>query len=70
VSLAGAWFLYPLVLAAVGAGWGLIVEWAAGSRLPAPLLPALGLCVLAGALTLTSATVPDLGLTVTCAGRC
>jgi len=68
VSLAGAWVLYPLLLAAVGVGWGLIVEWAAGSRLPAPLLPALGLCALAGGLTLTSATVPDLGLTVTACG--
>ncbi len=68
MSLAGAWVLYPLLLAAVGTGWGLIVEWAAGSRLPAPLLPALGLCVLAGALTVTSATVPDLALTVTVCG--
>ena len=68
MSLAGAWVLYPLLLAAVGAGWGLLVEWAAGARLPAPLLPALGLCALAGALTLTSATVPDLALTVTVCG--
>jgi hypothetical protein len=68
VSLAGAWLVYPLLLVAVGAGWGLIVEWVAGARLPAPLLPALGLCALAGALTLTSATVPDLALTITVCG--
>jgi len=68
VALAAAWVVFPLLLAAVASGWGLLVEWAAGARLPAPLLPGVGLCALAAALTLTSATIPDLALAATACG--
>lgn len=68
MALAAAWVAFPLLLLAVASGWGLLVEWAAGARLPAPLLPGLGLCALAAALTLTSATVPELALSATVCG--
>ena len=68
MTLAAAWVLFPLLLLAVTTGWGLLVSWAAGSRLPGPLLPAVGLGALAVALTLTSRTVPGLALPVTVAG--
>src|SRR5438067_220277 len=56
-----AWILFPLVLAAVGAGWGLVVERAAGSPLNGVLLIPIGLAaalVLAGTLTAFSSTAP------------
>jgi hypothetical protein len=68
VALAAAWVAFPLLLLAIAGGWGLLVEWAAGARLPVPLLPGVGLCALAGALTLTSATVPELALSATVCG--
>jgi hypothetical protein len=43
VSLILAWVLFPLVLAAVGAGWGAVVEWATGSPVSGVLLIPLGL---------------------------
>ena len=70
MTLAAAWVLFPAALLAVAAGWGLLVEAAAGARLPASLVPATGLCALATALTITSATAPGvtLALVVTVAG--
>jgi hypothetical protein len=61
VSLILPWVLFPLVLAAIGAGWGALVERAAGTRVPDALLLPLGLAaalVLAGTLTAFSATAP------------
>lgn len=49
-----AWVVFPLVLAAVGAGWGVLVELAAGRRLHDALLIPVGLAavlVVAGTLT-------------------
>ena len=43
VSLILSWVLFPLVLAAVGAGWGAVVERAAGSQVSGVLLIPLGL---------------------------
>jgi len=43
VSLILAWVLFPLVLAAVGAGWGVIVARAAGSAISGALLVPLGM---------------------------
>jgi hypothetical protein len=61
VSLILAWVAFPLVLAAIGAGWGVVVERAAGERVADPLLLPLGLAaalVLAGTLTAFAATAP------------
>jgi hypothetical protein len=61
VSLILAWVLFPLVLAAVGVGWGVLVERAAGARVNDALLLPLGLAaalVLAGTLTAFAATAP------------
>ena len=59
MSLISSWVLFPLVLAAIGAGWGAIVERAAGKRVNNALLLPLGLAaalVLAGTLTAFAAT--------------
>ncbi len=58
MTLAAAWVLFPAALLAVTTGWGLLVQAAAGGRVPAALLPALGLCALALALTATSRLAP------------
>src|SRR2546423_5100366 len=54
-----AWVLFPLVLAAVGLGWGMLIERAAGARVNDALRLPLGLAgalVVAGTLTAFSAT--------------
>jgi hypothetical protein len=56
-----SWVLFPLVLAAIGLGWGAIVERASGSKVNDALLLPLGLAaalVVAGTLTAFSATAP------------
>ncbi len=61
MSLISSWVLLPLLLAAVGAGWGVIVERLAGTRIDGVLLVPLGLAaaiVVAGTLTAFSATAP------------
>jgi hypothetical protein len=61
VSLILAWVLFPLVLAAIGLGWGVIVERAGALRLNDALLLPSGLAaalVVAGTLTAFSATAP------------
>jgi hypothetical protein len=61
VSLILSWVLFPLVLAAVGAGWGAVVERGAGTRVDGALLLPLGLAaalVVAGTLTAFTATAP------------
>jgi hypothetical protein len=61
VSLILAWVLFPLVLAAIGLGWGVIVERASALRLNGALLLPSGLAaalVVAGTLTAFSATAP------------
>jgi hypothetical protein len=47
-------FVYPLLLAVLCTGTGLVVEWASGARLPAALIPVSGF---AAALILTQFTV-------------
>jgi hypothetical protein len=61
MSLILAWVVFPLVLAAIGLGWGVIVERAGGVRLNDALLLPSGLAaalVVAGTLTAFSATAP------------
>ena len=61
MSLVLAWLAFPLVLAAIGVGWGVLVERAAGTRLTGALLLPLGLAaalVLAGTLTAFTLTAP------------
>jgi hypothetical protein len=60
LSLIVSWVLFPLVLAAVGAGWGVLVERLAGIRTGVLVVP-LGLAatiVLASLLTAWSPTAP------------
>ena len=61
MSLILSWVLFPLVIAAIGAGWGAIVERGAGMLLDDALLLPLGLAavlVVAGTLTAFAATAP------------
>lgn len=69
MSLILSWVLFPLVLVAIGAGWGVIVERAAGARVNGALLLPLGLAaalVLAGTLTAFTATAPAAATVVAC----
>src|SRR5580704_8202698 len=43
MSMILSWALFPLVMAAVGLGWGALVEWAAGERELGALTIPLGL---------------------------
>lgn len=59
MSIFVAWVVFPLVLAAVSIGCGLLLEQVAGRPLPGPLLVPAGLAlviVVAGFATLTEAT--------------
>jgi hypothetical protein len=61
VSLIVSWVLFPLVLAVLGASWGLLAERATGARLHEALLLPLGLAtvlVVAGTLNAFTATAP------------
>ena len=61
MSMILSWALFPLVLAAVGLGWGALVEWAGGERELGALAIPLGLAaaiVVAALLTISSATAP------------
>jgi hypothetical protein len=61
LSLIASWVLFPIVLAAIGAGWGLAVERAAGLRPSGALVVPLGLAaaiVVASLLTAWSVTAP------------
>jgi hypothetical protein len=54
-----AWLVYPVVLAALGAGWGVLIEKAAGAKYNDTLLIPLGLAgvlVVAGLLTAFAST--------------
>jgi hypothetical protein len=69
VSLILSWVLFPLVLAALGLGWGVLAERAAGARLSGALLIPLGLAtalVIAGTVTtihpLARAAAPIVGV--------
>jgi hypothetical protein len=56
-----SWGLFPLVLAAVGLGWGALVEWAAGERELGVLAIPLGLAaalVVAAIFTIASFSAP------------
>src|ERR1700728_407996 len=59
MSMILSWVLFPLVLAAIGLGWGALVQWIAGDHALGALTIPLGLAaaiVVAGALTAFSAT--------------
>ena len=61
MSLILSWVLFPLVLAAIGAGWGAIVQRAAGFSVDGALLVPLGLAaalVVAGTITAWPAIAP------------
>jgi hypothetical protein len=61
LTLLAAWTLVPLALAAVGAGWGALVERAASAYVHDALLIPLGLAaalVVAGTITAVSALAP------------
>ena len=61
MSLTVSWVLFPVLLAAVGAGWGVAVERAAGLRVNGVLVVPLGLAaaiVVASLLTAWSVTAP------------
>ena len=61
MSMILSWALFPLVLAALGLGWGALVEWAGGERDVGALAIPLGLAaaiVVAALLTISSATAP------------
>jgi hypothetical protein len=56
-----SWVLYPLVVAALGAGWGVLIEKAAGAKVSDVLLIPVGLAavvVVAGVITSFSTTAP------------
>ena len=61
MSLILAWVFFPLVLAAIGLGWGATVQWIGGRQQLGPLTIPIGLasaiCV-AGLLTSFNATAP------------
>ena len=59
MSLILTWLLFPLVLAAIGLGWGALVQWIGGHHELGPLTIPIGLAaaiVVAGALTAFSGT--------------
>ena len=61
MSMILSWALFPLVLAALGLGWGALVEWAGGEHELGALAIPLGLAaaiVVAALLTIASATAP------------
>src|SRR5580698_4931657 len=61
MTLIHAWVLYPLVVLALGAGWGALIEKATGSRLhPALFVPVgvLGVIVVSGFFTSWKGTAP------------
>ncbi|HEV3320280.1 MAG TPA: hypothetical protein VG053_11245 [Solirubrobacteraceae bacterium] len=61
MSLIVSWVLFPLVLVAIGAGWGVLVERAGGARVDGVLVVPLGLAaviVVASLLTAWSVTAP------------
>jgi hypothetical protein len=56
-----AWVIYPLAVAALGAGWGVLVEKASGNRINGALLIPVGLAavlVVAGLITVSASTAP------------
>jgi hypothetical protein len=61
LPLLASWVLFPLLLAAIGGGWGVAVERAAGLRDSGVLVVPLGLAaaiVVASLLTAWSVTAP------------
>lgn len=67
MSLAAAWVLFPLLLAALSLGCGLLLERAAGERLHGALLVPAGLAVIvvAGQLTTAADSLAKLALPAT-----
>ena len=61
MSLILSWVLFPLVMVALGVGWGFLAERAADTRIDSALLVPLGLAaalVVAGTLTTFDLTAP------------
>ena len=70
MSLILSWVVFPLALAAVGAGWGTLVEWASGAAVNDALIVPLGLAaalVVAGTFTAFASIAPA-AVPVTAAG--
>ena len=53
-----AWVAFPLALIAIAAGCGLLLEWAAGRRMPGALVPVAGLALIVVVVQLATATEP------------
>jgi hypothetical protein len=73
MSLILAWVVFPLVLAAIGLGWGAVVDLASGDRLSGALLIPVGLAaalVVAGTITAFSAIAPAATTVVAVGGAC
>jgi hypothetical protein len=51
-----AWVAFPLALFAIATGCGLLLEWAAGRRMPGALLPIAGFALLVVAIQLVTAS--------------
>jgi hypothetical protein len=49
-----AWVVYPLLIAGLSLGCGLLIEWAAGRRLPGPLVLPAGFALLVVAASFTT----------------
>jgi hypothetical protein len=64
-----SWFVFPLLLLALSAGCGLLVDRAAGGVLPSPLVAPVGftVVVLAGEMTSIAAALADLAAPLTVA---
>src|SRR5436190_17827799 len=54
MTLFTCWLLFPLALAFLGLGCGLLLEAASAVRLPTSLLPAAGLAVIVVAVSFTT----------------
>jgi hypothetical protein len=73
MSLILAWVVFPLVLAAIGLGWGAVVDLASGDSLSGALLIPVGLAaalVVAGTITAFSAIAPAATTVVAVGGVC
>ena len=70
MSLFVAWVVYPVVLLALCAGLGLLVDVLSGRRLPGPLVPPAGLAalVVVGQFTTWSGATAELTVPVVCFG--
>ncbi len=64
-----AWVLFPVLLLAIAAGCGLLLEWVSRVRLPGALLPPAGMAtvIVAGQLTTATDATAELTVPLACA---